>query len=260
MTYVTGESDKAEMRPEEILAIHEHRPWPLPQRPWIMRQEWNRLLFAHWPVALDKMRALVPEPLRLDAREGRCWVAVTPFHLSGLRARGLPPVPGTSAFPELNVRTYVTFDGKAGVYFFSLDAGSVSAVLGARAFYSLPYFYATMRVRYAAESVHYKSARRHAGKVAEFEADYRPVGGPKESAKGSLEEFLTERYCLYAVQGRRIYRAEIHHIPWSLQGATADITSNTVAAAAGIELPAEPPLLHFARHLEVLVWAPERLA
>ena len=260
MTYVTCYGDNVEMTAEEILAIHEHRPWPLPQRPWIMRQEWNRLLFAHWPIASEKMRALVPEPLRLDIREGRCWVAVTPFYLSGLRGRGLPPVPGMSSFPELNVRTYVTFDGKPGVYFFSLDAGSVSAVFGARAFYSLPYYYATMRVRYGPESVHFKSARNHGGKVAEFEADYRSEGEPRRPAKGSLEEFLTERYCLYAVQGRRMYQAEIHHVPWPLHPAKADITTNTVAAAAGIELPAQPPLLHFARHLEVLVWTPERLA
>src|SRR4051794_22159738 len=164
------------MTPAAILAVQDHRPWPLPQRPWIMRQQWNRLLFAHWPIAPDKMRALVPEPLQLDTREDRCWVAVTPFYLSGLRARGLPPVPGTSSFPELNVRTYVTLGGKPGVYFFSLDAGAVSAVFGARAFYSLPYYYATMRVRYGAESVHFKSARRQAGKIAQFEADYRGVG------------------------------------------------------------------------------------
>ena len=260
MTYVTCESDQVEMTSSDILSIHEHRPWPPPRRPWIMRQEWNRLLFAHWPIAPAKMRSLVPEPLQLDTREDRCWVAVTPFYISGLRGRGLPPIPGTSSFPELNVRTYVTFDGKPGVYFFSLDAGAVSAVFGARAFYSLPYYYAAMRVRYGAGSVHFKSARRHAGKVAEFEADYRAEGEPSGPAKGSLEEFLTERYCLYAAQGKRIYRTEIHHVPWPLQPARAAISTNTVAAAAGIELPAEPPILHFAQHLEVLVWTPERLA
>jgi uncharacterized protein YqjF (DUF2071 family) len=224
-----------------------------------MRQEWNRLLFAHWPAHPEKVRPLVPAVLALDIREGRCWVAVTPFYLSGLRARGLPMIPGTSAFPELNVRTYVTLDGKPGVYFFSLDAGAVSAVFGARLMYGLPYFYAHMSVRYGAESVHYRSSRRHMGKVAEFEADYRPSGTIFQAAPGSLEHFLTERYCLYAVQGRRLYRAEIHHLPWPLQPARAEIAANTMARAAAIELPQEPPLLHYARHLEVLVWGPERL-
>jgi uncharacterized protein YqjF (DUF2071 family) len=167
---------------------------------------------------------------------------------------------GNVVVPELNVRTYVRLHGKPGVYFFSLDAGAVLAVMGARLFYALPYFYAHMRVRYGAESVHYVSSRRHKGKIAEFEADYGPVGSPSTPAPGSLEQFLVERYCLYAVQRRRVYRAEIHHVPWPLQPAKAVIATNTVAQAAGIELPSEPPLLHFARYLEVLVWTPERLA
>ena len=224
-----------------------------------MRQEWDRLLFAHWAAAAEQLRPLVPAMLDLDMRDGRCWVAVTPFYVSGLRARALPAVPGTSSFPELNVRTYVRFDGKPGVYFFSLDAGSISAVMGARMFYALPYFYAQMRVRYAADSVHYVCSRRHKGKTAEFEADYGPTGPSSTAAPGSLEQFLTERYCLYAVEAGRVYRAEIHHVPWPLQPAKATISTNTMAKAAGIELPPEPPLLHFARKLEVLVWAPERL-
>ena len=247
------------MTADEILAVNVHRPWGLPARPWVMRQEWHRLLFAHWSVDPDKLCPLVPPMLELDVREGRCWIAVTPFYLAGLRARGLPAIPGTAAFPELNVRTYVTFGGKPGVYFFSLDAGSVMAVMGARMFYALPYFYAAMRVRYAKEAVHYISARNHMGKSAAFEGDYRPDGAAVTPSPGSLEHFLVERYCLYAVQARRVYRAEIHHIPWPLQPAQAIITTNTVALAAGIELPPEPPLLHFARHLEVLVWTPERL-
>ena len=247
------------MQADEILAIHQHRPWPLPRRPWVMRQQWDRLLFAHYPIDPAQLRPLVPAMLELDMRDGRCWVAVTPFYLSGLRARRFPALPGASAFPELNVRTYVRFDGKPGVYFFSLDAAAVSAVMGARIFYALPYFYAYMRVRYAADSVHYLSCRRLLGKIAEFEGDYGPVGPVAEPAPGSLEHFLVERYCLYAVQARRLYRAEIHHLPWPLQPARATISTNTVAHAAGIELPAGPPLLHFSRHLEVLVWTPERL-
>lgn len=247
------------MTPEEILAVHHHRPWSLPQRPWIMRQQWNRLLFAHWAVAPEVMRPLVPPILPLDVRDGRCWVAVTPFYLSGLRARGLPPIPGTSRFPELNVRTYVSLEGKPGVYFFSLDAGAISAVFGARTFYALPYFYARMRVGFDRNAVHYHCLRRHMGRTAEFEGDYHPISPVFHATAGSLEEFLTERYCLYAVEGKRLYRAEIHHVRWPLQTASASIAANTMAMAAGIDLPPEPPLLHYAAHLEVLVWTPERL-
>jgi uncharacterized protein YqjF (DUF2071 family) len=168
------------------------------------------------------------------------------------------PFPGL-AFPELNVRTYVTLDGKPGVYFFSLDAGSVMAVFGARIVYALPYFYAHMNVIHDGDAVHYRCRRSHRGKVADFQGDYRPVSAVRNSPKGSLEHFLTERYCLYAVEAGRVYRAQIHHLPWPLQEAEAEISRNTMPAAAGIELPDEKPFLHFAKVMEVLVWAPERL-
>ncbi len=245
------------MRPEEILRNHQHRPWPIPSGPWIMRQRWEKLLFAHWALPPEELRARVPRDLPLDTYGGRCWVAVTPFYLSGLHARGAP-LPRFS-FPELNVRTYVTLAGKPGVYFFSLDAGSVTAVFGARSVYALPYFYARMRVQADGENIRYCCRRSHLGTVAEFEGSYWPVGAETYSVPGSLEHFLTERYCLYAVEAGRVYRAEIHHLPWPLQKAGAEVVRNTMAAAAGIELPLEPPLLHFASALDVLVWAPERL-
>ncbi len=222
-----------------------------------MRQEWNRLLFAHWSLPPDTLRPLVPQRLALDTFDGRCWVAVTPFHLSGLRPPGVAF--GGLAFPELNVRSYVTLNGKPGVYFLSLDAGSVLAVFGARMFYALPYFFASMRVGCDGDVIRYRSRRSHMGKTAEFHGRYRPVSAPRNSVAGSLEHFLTERYCLYAAEAGRLYRAEIHHVPWPLQDAEAEISRNTMAAAAGIQLPDDPPLLHYAEKIEVLVWTPERL-
>jgi uncharacterized protein YqjF (DUF2071 family) len=115
-----------------VLEAVAHRPWPLPSGPWIMAQTWHDLLFAHWSVRSETLRRLVPSELALDTFDGSCWVAVAPFHMSGIRLRGLPALPGLSRFPELNVRTYVTLGGKPGVYFFSLDAGSLPAVWAAR--------------------------------------------------------------------------------------------------------------------------------
>ncbi|MGZ4840026.1 MAG: YqjF family protein, partial [Terriglobales bacterium] len=166
---------------------------------------------------------------------------------------------GGLCFPELIVRTYVTRNGKPGVYFFRLDDGSVMAVFGARTIYALPYFYARMKIEHDGDAVRYQCRRSHLKNVAEFQAHYRPVSPPRTSMPGTLEHFLTERYCLYAVEAGRVYRAQIHHLPWPLQAAEAEISRNTIAAAAGIRLPDSTPLLHFARALEVLVWAPERL-
>jgi hypothetical protein len=222
-----------------------------------MVQTWYDLLFAHWPIAPAEMRALVPEPLELDLCQDQAWVAVTPFRIAGLRPRGLPPLPGSARFPELNVRTYVRHRGLPGVYFFSLDAGSRSAVLGARLAYGLPYFFSDMALVDAGDWIRYRS-RRVANPAAEFVGQYRPVGEPRMAPPGSIEHFLTERYCLYTVGVRgRVRRAHIHHVPWQLQRAEARIEKNTKAQAAGITLPGATPLLHFSGAMKVLVWWPE---
>jgi len=216
-----------------------------------MEQTWSDLLFAHWPVSAEILRPLVPHVLSLDMFEGQCWVAVTPFHMTGIRPRGIPPLPGISNFPELNVRTYVTSGGKPGVYFFSLDAASRAAVWAARATYRLPYFYARMSVEREGDWIAYRSQRNH---DAEFQAKYRPRAPIQLRSPGTVEHWLTERYCLYTVFRNSVFRAEIHHEQWPLQDAEADILGNTMASAAGVSLPQAQPLLHFAKKLQVLIW------
>ena len=235
-----------------LLKVVAHRPWPLPAGPWVMTQTWHDLLFAHWPLPVVVMRPLVPAQLTLDTFDGQCWVGVIPFRMSGIRGRGLPRLPGLSCFPELNVRTYVTYNGKVGVYFFSLDAGNLPAVWAARRFYHLPYFHAAMSSKEVDGEIRYSSRRLRGD--AEFRGQYRAAAEARVRHKGSIENWLTERYCLYTVHDERVYRGEIHHAPWPLQDAEAEFATNTVAAAAGISLPATAPLLQFARRLEVLIW------
>jgi uncharacterized protein YqjF (DUF2071 family) len=237
-----------------------HRSIPMPSAPWSMKQKWHDLLFAHWPLAPQKLRSLVPQELELDLRDGIAWLAVAPFWMSGIRGRLAPPLPFLSKFCELNVRTYVRFKGVPGVYFFSLDAASLPAVMGARAVFKLPYFHAAMLVRSSGESFEYTSSRLQMPRPANFHARYRPISTPRVREKNSIEYFLTERYCLYTVDKGRVLRAYIHHLPWQLQDAEAEFDMNTVAQAAGIELPNTKPFLHFSRELEVLVWWPEKVS
>jgi uncharacterized protein YqjF (DUF2071 family) len=217
-----------------------------------MKQIWHDLLFAHWPLPPAVMRPLIPEQLTLDIFGGECWVGVVPFHMSGIRRRGIPAIPGLSRFPELNVRAYVTYGGKPGVYFFSLDAANLPAVWAARTFYHLPYFHAAMTSEERDGSIHY-SSRRHR-MLAEFRGIYRPTSEVQLRDKGSIEHWLSERYCLYMTHQGQVYRGEIHRQRWPLQDAEAELKVNTVAAAANILLPESAPLLHFARRLEVLIW------
>jgi uncharacterized protein YqjF (DUF2071 family) len=217
-----------------------------------MKQTWHDLLFAHWPIPPDTLRPLVPSQLALDTFGGHCWIGLVPFWMSGIRARGFPPLPGLSRFPELNLRTYVTHSGKPGVYFFSLDAANSAAVWGARTFYRLPYFHATMESTELNGRIVYSCVRR-AG-LAEFRATYGPIGPVRIRARGTLEDFLTARFCLYTTHKNKVYRCEIHHPPWPLQDADAEFERNSLATAANIILPSSPPVLHFSERLEVLIW------
>ena len=246
----------------EILKHTAHRPWPLPRGPWIMKQIWHDLLFAHWPVAPQALRALIPPHLEIDTFAGQAWLGVVPFRMSGVRPRGVPPMPGLSRFPELNVRTYVQRDAKPGVWFFSLDAANALAVWAARKAFHLPYFFAAMQCQEKEGWIHYRSTRKHCGAPsALLQARYRGVGETFNAQPGTLEHFLTERYCLYTSDRQgRIIRCEIHHPAWPLQLAEASFQQNTMAVAAGISLADQhPQLLHFARRQEVAVWPPRRL-
>lgn len=219
----------------------------------VLHQAWNDLLFAHWPMPPEDLRPRLPAALELDTFEGRAWIGLTPFVLSGLRPSGLPALPGVSRFPELNLRTYVRHRGSPGICFFSLDAGRALAVAGARLGYFLPYYLARMDVRSEAGLLRYDSRRIHPGAPpAAFRAEYAPDGPETLAPRGSLAHWLTERYRLFTRgPDGRLFRGEVRHAPWRLSPARATIHENTMAEAAGLRLPDLPPLLHFARRQDV---------
>jgi len=227
-----------------------------------MAQSWHDLLFAHWTVDVAALRLLLPPHLQIDTFEGQAWLGVVPFRMTGVRLRGTPALPWLSAFPELNVRTYVTDGRKPGVWFFSLDAGNVLAVAIARAWFHLPYFQARMNCADREGWVQYSSERTHRGSAAaSLKGRYRPVGEVFSPKSGTIEHFLTERYCLYTTDARgRIIRGEIHHPPWPLQEAEAEFTGDTMAVAARVTVPARKPLLHFAKRQDVIIWPPKCLS
>jgi uncharacterized protein len=245
--------------PSGIVDQVAHRPWPLPTTPWIMTQSWHDLLFAHWPVSVDLLRAKLPPGMELDLYDHQAWLGIIPFHMTNVAPRFVPAVPFVSAFPEMNVRTYVRVGDKPGIYFFSLDAANPLAVGVARTMFHLPYFLATMNVREEAGDIVYRSERT-AEPPAAFAARYRAVGPVRTPLRGSLEYFLTERYCLYTIdRDFHLCRLEIHHLPWPLQEATATIDINTMAEASGLRLPSMAPLLHFAKRQDMLAWPLERV-
>ncbi|MGE3166241.1 MAG: YqjF family protein [Planctomycetota bacterium] len=234
-----------------------HRPWKLPTSPWSWRQSWRDLLFAHWPVKAADLQPLVPAPLRVQEFDGTSWVGLVPFRMTGVMRRPLPDLPWVSAFPELNVRLYVEHDGKAGVWFLSLDATNPLAVWAARRFFHLPYFNARIVVDAVGDGIRYTAARPKG--LPSLRAHYRPTSAAYESKKGTLDHWLTERYCLYAQSSDGvIWRNEVHHAPWPLQQAEAEIAENTYLSSHGLSIEGDPITLHFARRIDVVVWKAER--
>lgn len=228
---------------------------------------WQQLLFAHWEVDPGALRPLVPQPLELDLFEGRAFVGVVPFTMSGIRLRGLPEVPGTHSFHELNVRTYVRYQGRPGVWFLSLDANHGLAVRAARRWFHLRYLDCDLRLAQDGEWIAYQAHREDSqieyepyptrgARGADLGARYRAI---EPHSPDDLDHFLTARYCLYSYsRAGHVYRGEIDHEPWPLYSAEAEFTKNTMAGGLGIQLQGAPRLL-FSPSLDVVAWSPQRL-
>jgi uncharacterized protein len=214
-----------------------------------MGQSWLDLLFAHWRVDASALHDYVPDGLELQEHDGSAWLGVTPFEITGLRARGMLPLPYVSSLREINVRTYVARDDKPGIWFLSLDASSQIAVEVARRTYKLPYFSARITMERRGGRIVYECVR---DERTAFSGSYRGLGNAEAPTPGTLEHFLTERYCLYAQDRGRLHRAEIHHSPWPLQRAEATIDLNTMPPD-GIVLKGDP-LLHFSGRQDVVIW------
>ncbi len=248
----------------EVLSITDHRPWPLPATPHAMTQRWRNLLFAHWPVQAAEIAYLLPPGLVVDTFGGDAWVGVVPFQMDQIRFRKIGGVPGATQFAELNLRTYVRElrTDVPGVYFFSLDAANPFAVAAARFRFHLPYYWARMQVAESAAEFDYRSHRLYPAGGVDFHARYRSLIDPAAQKKpreiaqrGSVEHFLTERYCLYTTDRHgRMLRGDIHHSPWPLEPAEAEFPVNELPQAHGIRLPDTAPLLHFSRELAVYIW------
>jgi len=247
----------------DILSTTAHRPYELPSGRWSMAQRWNDLLFAHWPIPAGDMSRLLPPGLEVDTFDGFAWAGIVPFWMDHVRTRAIGErcisIPTTATFCELNLRTYVRsrITGLSGVFFFSLDAASALAVLGARTLFHLPYYLAAMHRKTEPDrTISYTSRRLLTSRSVRFAANYRTLSqSAAPAAHDSMEHFLTERYCLFTPHGGRVLVGHIHHLPWPLETAEAEISLNELPAAHGIALPNRPPVLHFARELNVYIWS-----
>jgi uncharacterized protein YqjF (DUF2071 family) len=248
-------------------AIDRLTPTLEPDQPVVLLQNWLHLGFLHWEVPPQDLQAMLPAGLTVDTFEGKAYVGLVPFTMTGVRPVLAPPLPWISSFHEVNVRTYVHVKGRdPGVWFFSLDASSSIAVAAARAAYKLPYFDAAMEFsadERAVPSVRMTSRRTdtRGAMPANAHLEYRPIEGPAApAAVGTIEHFLVERYILYAEdEARRLHRARVHHAPYALQRAETGVVEQTLLWAAGIRHGDAPAFRHYAREVNVKIYPLETI-
>jgi hypothetical protein len=225
------------------MAIDRIAPTRRPEETPVMYQSWRHLTFLHWTLPAEAVAPLLPPGLTLDTWEGQAYVGLVPFTMRNVRPRGLPAVGFLSHFHETNVRTYVHFEGRnPGVWFFSLEAANLIAVLLARASFKLPYFFARMTLTPEGEGFAYHSERRWPQPTpATCTVRCTPHGPASASTPGTLQHFLVERYFLYSRSGGALHRGQVHHPPYPVRAATAHLVDESLLAAAGLPRPAEPP-------------------
>ncbi len=221
--------------------------------PWVMKQTWAHLLYVHTRVDAQAIRELVPPELEIDTYDGSPWITLIPLHMERVHLRDTIPIPGTRRFPELNLRTYVRHGDRSGVWFLSIDASSWFSVKVARRAFSLPYRDASMSFEQSGKAFRFRSVRKDADDV-EFRAEYEPTGDATVAVSGSLNEFLAERYCMFAQRpSGELLRGDISHRPWEISSADAQISHDTVIAAAGLR-PRGAPVLAYSAGTTAVAW------
>lgn len=237
----------------------DHRPWPLPSKKWWWRQSWNELLFIHYPIPKEKLLPLIPNELTIQEFSGTSWLGIVPLLMNGVMIRPFPDIPGISNFLELNVRVYVEFKGRPGVYFLSLDASNPLAVWGGKTLFHLPYKLADMEFKKENNTNIFHSKRKEGEDHSEFSLSYSPTSEIFKARPGTLEYFLTERYCLFTQKLGALYRGEVHHYPWPLQNAKAQIFSNSMLNNFDIKIPNTEPHLLYSKGVDVILWNLEKV-
>src|SRR5262245_36756931 len=240
-----------------MIPQNSNRSFPPPHAPWSFRQTWRDILFAHWRLPAAQLQLLLPRRMQLDTFDGHAWLSVVALRVTDSAPRFVTAVPWLSSFYEVNLRTYITYEGRPAIYFLSLDASQPFVVRLARASVGLAYFDANIEMSRSDESIFVQSIRKdRRAPRAIFAATYRLQEGTFRPTFGTLASWLTDRYCSYSVRGRSIVREETHHAPWLLAPVRLDIHENSLFEAFGIDVSGPPDLVHFSRRQDTLLWLP----
>jgi len=257
----------------QLSELNPTRPWPLPQAPWIMSQQWRDITFIHYAVDSNMLHPFIPKGLELDTYHDQAWISIVVLQVHHLRLRFMPPIPGMMDFNQINIRTYVrSSEGKPGVYFLRIGATSRLAVFGASTFMHMPFVHADLRI----DPMHPDKSQLSHPPIQRIDCSLSdhtklrlratPVSSPYPAVTNPLTKWLTERYCQYSdslhpvpLQAKGAVSSEllitdIQHSPWSVQTANVSVEENSLLQPFGIALPSSPHLATYTMKLQAYIW------
>jgi len=231
----------------QLLQHSDHRPFPLPDRQWLLYQEWKQVLFVHVPVPVQVVQELLPSSLVPDLFGRSAWLSFVVFTVTNSRLRLVPFFPVCPTFQELNLRTYVTYKGKPGIYFIDIRSNNPAAIMLLRTFTSLHY----RNVSIEAENGYY-SVDVHNQSNNHFTIRYHNEW--MVTRRSQIEEWLTERYCCYTIDGNRLFSYDIHHMPWKLSRATIEKAEGRYKLGQWQLTERDFSIVHYVVQQQVLIW------
>lgn len=221
----------------------------------VMTQEWHTLTAIHWRCDPGLVQSHLPAGLTADTFDGFGWVGLIPFQMANIAARWTPPIPYFGSFPETNIRTYVIGAAGPGIWFHSLDISRLIPVLVARLTYRLPYMWARMTIAVEGDHISYRANRRWPGPRGASSVVSVSVGDPIERPT-QLEHFLSARWGLYTMLGKRLAFAEVEHDPWPLHRASLAFVADDFLGAAGYPITAAPSHVMYSPGVAVRIARP----
>ncbi|MGV0920069.1 YqjF family protein [Empedobacter falsenii] len=235
---------------KQILAETNHRAWQYPSKSWKYYQEWNKALFFHYKIDKEILKEFVPKDLEIDEINDSAWVSLVAFTMEKIRPRFLPAFSPISDFDEINLRTYVTKDGKSGVYFLSIEAGKLFSAILAKSLSGLPY--EKSNINRTENSYQANHPELNFSLLADFHV------GMQVKHKTELDLFLTERYCLYLEDNDQLFRYEIQHLPWKINQLELDFLKIDYQLQ-DLNIHSRPDLVHYSEGVQVVAWEKERV-
>ncbi len=234
------------MNTEEIYNTSEHRPIAMPEGKWILYQEWNHVIFLHWQVTVEQLHQLIPPGLEVDLYKGTPWVSLVAFRLENVRPRMLPSFSPVSNSDEINIRTYVKYKGKPGIFFLSMELGKKITNVITKTFTGLPYRHSDINITENS----YHSNHLESGDSLDIEFQVKS----RKFEKSELEKWLTERYTLFQDEDENsLMEFEVHHYEWPLHNVQIEKQVVNYEQFAHM-LKMQPLYAHYSPGVKVLTW------